>query len=931
VYVSAAVFKTSTKDLAYVAWADLSGEAGCTTGSGPGTDATSSCKTRIWFTRSTDGGSTWSTPSMLNNQSGKNDQAFPRMAVDETDGKLMIVYYDTVNDSARKKTELFMQTSEDDGVSWSSATQVSGGQTDETAAGADSGNQYGDYIGLHGHAGTFFPAWTDRSAGGAEEIWSSKLAIVAKAVIFAVERSTLGQDEIDARRGLPGGARIADAFRLIVDGFTASDLGLTSNSDAIDVTSPVTGMQIVCTGNTATLGNYGAAVQRFVFHYLLDFGADDTAFSFTSTTLTVTISGTAGGITAFADLELIKQPDPFILHGDPAWLSIDLRVFKIRAGNSRFTATMGTDASDAPAFIQTAISALTSGHGTAGGDTFEAIDPTEDGSALSLLPTDTDGTAVFNFGIARVRYIGKIGATNVRMFFRTFQAQTTSAAYDQSTTYRRAASNPHGQPIPLAGIRNNEYVTIPFFAAPRIDTTTHSMDEQTDDPFNVQTITADSSGKEVDIFFGCWLDVNQPTTNVLPATVPATKQDGPFNDAGNPPLPIQQAITRSLHQCLIAEIAFDPIAIPAGKDPGNWDKLAQRNLAWSAVPNPGVNAASRRSLTNFEIRATPPNLPQQLLPDEMMIDWNDVPDGATASIFLPGADAAAIIKIATERYTTHRLTLGDAHTIQCPSGGITFVPIPSGSDLHYAGLLSVDLPEGIRRGQQFSVLVRQVTNTFGVLGRGNLTRGGQIELARPDVADVAGFATAVFASSSQNSKRTFFYRKTLGAFQLTIPVHTKLQLLLPEERTLSLLKWIAPAIPSGNRWYPVFQKYLEFTGGRVTGFGGNPGSITPSPTGSGAPGGGTGTHPGQGDESFTGKVKAVDYDRFGDFRGFWLNTERGEPYFAATEPRIEHLVRQAWAERTLIRVVVERKEPSRPTSIVLLRLPHHHERHHHDS
>ena len=167
VYVSSAVYRTATKDLAFVVWADLSGESGCTSGSGPGTDATSSCKTRIWFTRSTDGGATWATPSMLNNQSGKNDQAFPRIAVDETDGGLMVVYYDTVDNSARLKTELFMQTSQDDGVGWSATTKVSSGQTDETSAGVDSGNQYGDYIGLHGHAGAFFPPGPTAAAAAA--------------------------------------------------------------------------------------------------------------------------------------------------------------------------------------------------------------------------------------------------------------------------------------------------------------------------------------------------------------------------------------------------------------------------------------------------------------------------------------------------------------------------------------------------------------------------------------------------------------------------------------------------------------------------------------------------------------------------------------------------------------------------------------------
>jgi hypothetical protein len=917
VYVSAAVYRTATKDLAYVVYADLSGESGCTSGSGPGTDATSSCKTRIWFTRSTDGGATWATPSMLNNQSGKNDQAFPRIAVDETDGKLMVVYYDTVNDSARLKTELFMQSSEDDGVSWSSATKVSSGQTDETASSADAGNQYGDYIGLDGHAGTFFPAWTDRRSGSAEEIWSAKLAFVTQGLTFVVERSTLGQDEIDARRGRPGGARVPEAFRLVVDGFTAAELGLTSGLDAIDVPSPVTGLTIICTGNTASLGNYGSAVQRFTFHYLLDFGADDTAFSFTADTLTVTLSATVGGITAFADLELIKQPNPFILHGDPAWLSIDLRVFKIRAGISRFGVTMGAGAAQAPTFIQQAVAALTTGNGTASGDTFEAIDATESGSALSLLPTDSDGTAVFNFAIARVRYIGLIGATNVRVFFRMFQAQTTSAAFDQTTTYRRATSNPHGHPIALAGIRNNEYVTIPFFAAPRIDSTTQGMDQQTDDPFNVQTFTA-SGGGEVDRFFGCWLDINQPSNPVLPATVPTSSQDGPFNDPTNPALSIQQAIARSLHQCLIAEIAFDPVPIPAGKDPGNWDKLAQRNLAWSAVPNPGLEELARRSLTNFEVRATPPNLPAVLLPDELMIDWNDIPAGATAAIYLPAADAAAIIETANRRYTTHTLTQLDAHTVGCSTGGITYIPIPAATDLHYAGLLSVDVPTGIRRGQQFSVMVRQVTNAIG-LHRGSV--GGTIARAAANVDISDAFV------STHGDKRFFFYRKVLGAFQLTIPVHIKQQLLLAEERALSLLRWIAPSIPTGSRWYPVFQRYLVYVGGRVDGFGGDPGTIKPSPDGTGVPGAGKGGRDDERRRSFTGKISALHYDRFGDFHGFTLDSDDGERRFHASEAQIEHLAREAWTERTLIRVAVELHEPTRPVAIVLLRLPHHHPRH----
>ena len=121
-------------------------------------------------------------------------------------------------------------------------------------------------------------------------------------------------------------------------------------------------------------------------------------------------------------------------------------------------------------------------------------------------------------------------------------------------------------------------MTLPFFALPRIDTATHAMDQQTDSHAvggsvlgNVQHIDAHGDGSEVDTFFGCWLDINQPFVKVIPATKDSTHPDGPFQSISNPPLSIQQALLKNLHQCLIAEVAFDPVAIPLGKDPSIWD------------------------------------------------------------------------------------------------------------------------------------------------------------------------------------------------------------------------------------------------------------------------------------------------------------------------------------------------------------------------
>jgi hypothetical protein len=176
IYVSGGTYRTGTKNLVYASWTDLSGDSGCTAAANePGTNAGSACKTRIWFSRSTDGGATWSPAVKINNQAGLNDQFNQWLAVDETTGALGLMYYDTVADSGRKKVHVYYHHSFDDGVTWTAAQQVTTAQTDETTTGADSGNQFGDYNGLSAYAGILFPSWTDRRGGAREEIWTARI------------------------------------------------------------------------------------------------------------------------------------------------------------------------------------------------------------------------------------------------------------------------------------------------------------------------------------------------------------------------------------------------------------------------------------------------------------------------------------------------------------------------------------------------------------------------------------------------------------------------------------------------------------------------------------------------------------------------------------------------------------------------------------
>jgi len=176
IYTSGAAYKSGTTNNVYVSWVDQTGVSGCNSPANePGTNAASTCKTRIWFARSTDGGTTWGTPIMINNQASLNDQFNHWLAVDPNNGKIGVMYYDTVGDSTRKKTNVYYQSSADGGVTWSVALKVSTVQTDETVAGADSGNQYGDYNGLSGYLGKFLPSWTDRRNNAKEEIWTAPI------------------------------------------------------------------------------------------------------------------------------------------------------------------------------------------------------------------------------------------------------------------------------------------------------------------------------------------------------------------------------------------------------------------------------------------------------------------------------------------------------------------------------------------------------------------------------------------------------------------------------------------------------------------------------------------------------------------------------------------------------------------------------------
>lgn len=803
-------------------------------------------------------------------------------------------------------------------------------------------NQWSAGVADAAHSYTSGPGWdacTGLGVINGSALLSNLQTLFQKSMTFIMQRTTFGKDEVTSN------GVFSQAFFITVSGLRPSDFpggGITTlsptqaqlNQWAPAIPDPVgtvgpTNITITPSAVSSDDPSLSDEVQLFTFTYTVTF-PDLTAFTVPSAadfpellTLTASLPASTGVPSASQQIELILAADPFFSsesNGGLCWLSEDIRVFYAEQGSTKFGQTLGSTPADALSFIQSIISNLSGPLGTVPGstDTFEGL-PTAEGSALlSLLPSAANPphNAIFNFAIARVRLNGESEkAKVVRAFFRLFQSQSVAVPYQTPVSnigvsapfgaYRQYSdSTVDGFKTPLLGISSDgsEYTTIPCFASARVTNASPSnnMTTQTDPP-NVKSMTP-IPGQTVYAYFGCWLDNNQ-NAQIFPFA-PGTNPDGPFSGGLNT---VSQVIDRGGHQCIVVEIVDDDAPILNNAVPGA-DKIAQRNLAFTTVANPGLTD-SRLATHTFEIRPSPFMLNSDERPDELMIDWGNVPAGSVASIYLPAVNAADILDLAARMYTVQNLTATDAHTIECQTGGFTYIPIPQGSGPNYAGLFSVQLPLGIKHGQEFKIVVRQLTSSF------------------ENLKGVSTNPNAISIKAEITPRRRFVY----GSFQINIPVSIKSEMLIPEERNLSFFRWIQETIPATSRWYPVFQRYIAQLAGRVNALGGNASTIPPTETGlwPGLPGFGKGTGTGHGTgkgpghephdcSSWTGKVHGIVYDHFGDFQAFVLETFEGERRrFDSIEPSVLKLAHRAWAYRILITVLAHHDRPERPLEVTL--------------
>ncbi len=106
----------------------------------------------------------------------------------------------------------------------------------------------------------------------------------------------------------------------------------------------------------------------------------------------------------------------------------------------------------------------------------------------------------------------------------------------------------------------------------------------------------------------------------------------------------------------------------------------------------------------------------------------------------------------------------------------------------YAGLLSVDLPPGIQRGDIYNISIQQFEEAVAQ------------QVTPPPPPQITTRRNAPNVPAAPSVPTTFSWHQLMGAFQCTIVISTKDQLFYPEERLLAWLKWRLQVAPPTSRW-----------------------------------------------------------------------------------------------------------------------------------
>ena len=622
------------------------------------------------------------------------------------------------------------------------------------------------------------------------------------------DRSTFSVLEVDASL-TTGDALFQRAFYVVFDGFIPSELGNFTTAPTVNFSfsSGGTGTVPAMSAELADIEYEDPSIpveipQKVTFVFDIKF-TNNSAFSFSEPARDVMINAVLGQNISNAIINFTKAPNPYMVDGTASWLSVDLRVFQLKQGQIKASIPQGASGNDFINALLDRFNILPDNDY----HPFKSITIDQEDSKLELSET-VGGVTVFNYAVAKVRYKAPIptlppadanDAHNVKVFFRLFNTAGTAMNYNPGTTYKRAGTG--ATTISLVGKEGGAISSLPFFAAPRVNYSTFSMAAQTDDK-NKRTIIAKNNTESVS-YYGCWLDINRDSNKLFPLT---PVDEGPFPSAGRKSI---LELIRGVHQCLVAEVYFEGDPTPLNATPGSSDNLSQRNLAIVASDNPG-NQATHTVQHTFEIKPSSfkmqPNAnnvierenrfafakanvsdKQKNGPDLLLIHWNNLPKESKITLYTPDIKVDDIL--ALEPYTRlspTKIKKEDEYTFSFFAADINYIPIPGGFEKNIPGLITVELPPNVVKGQLFKILVQQ-------------------------------------ARYYRNSRRI------IGSFQINIPVTIAALMLSSEMRNLAVLKHIHNSIPVTDSWYKIFNKYMKGLSDKVDGLGGDATNVPASP------------------------------------------------------------------------------------------------------
>ena len=630
---------------------------------------------------------------------------------------------------------------------------------------------------------------------------------------IVTERDTFSEEEVLSYA--PADARFEYAVYAVFDGFLPDELVGTpavtltwvDNGTAV----PTSDVELVPTSGRwlEHPPAWEEVAQKITYPYTVII-KNETLYNTITDKRSIRLIFNLHGVTGVGTIDLSTDPNPYMQDIDPLatppneyWLSTDVRTFRVYDGDT----ILGDIAqgSSPSAFLRQIIDRYKSLSNN-NSHPFLSLPKEGTAAAVDLWPTD-GGRRVFNYAIAKVRYRATVTtATQVKVFFRLCTTAATGLEYN-SGAYRN--NGPGVGTVPLLGLAGSEISSVPFFLSPRVETRTGqpgatSMASQTlETSYEIQDITPLSGGERV-AYFGCYLDINEPTVKRFPL-MPGT---GPGSWPASSCVSIQE-LFRSPHQCLVAEVYFEPDQTDPSDTPGSSDNLAQRNLVFLHADNPGA-PGSHHVLHPFEIKPSTFQVPRGFIPsapsgnlltavaqpkkfgpDELLIRWHNLPLDCEVTLYFSDIDTSEVQAMASAfRRSLPPFTVIDDHTLRFRVADGTWMPIPGGRSLNIPVLLGVRLPDNIVSGQHFYISIHQVSGNTG---------------------------------------------RVTGTFQIDIPVTSAVLILDREVRTLSIMKHIATTIPSTNRWYPIFLRYLKGLSDRVDALGGDASSVHPNPDGSGLP------------------------------------------------------------------------------------------------